>query len=82
MYNYDLLRGFIRTCFGNQMEYAKFLGIGVTALYERLTNKVNFSQEDIFRTKKKIEEVNYPFTIQDLFFDKSVRKTEEDKKEG
>lgn len=53
MYNYDLLRGFIRTCFGNQMEYAKFLGIGVTALYERLTNKVNFSQEDIFRTKKR-----------------------------
>lgn len=48
-FEYSALRGFIRRFFGTNAAFAKFLGIGVTALYERLGNRVPFSQEEIAR---------------------------------
>lgn len=49
-FDYSYLRGFIKQNFKTNEEYAKFLGIGTTALYERLKNNVPFSQDEIYKT--------------------------------
>ena len=46
-FNYAYLRGFIKEHFGSNHKFAEFLGISDTALYERLANKVPFTQHEI-----------------------------------
>lgn len=67
-FNYSYMRGFIRENFKTYGNYAKFLGISVTTLYDRLNGKVPFNQIDIYRTanfaldrKLTEEEVNLIF---------------------
>lgn len=51
-YDYRFLRGFIKENFGSNDKYAKFLGIGTTALYERLACNIPFRQTEIDATAK------------------------------
>lgn len=67
-FDYSYLRGFIKEHFGSNLAFAKFLGIGTTALYERLSNKVPFAQTEIhkvatesLRRKLTPDEVNLLF---------------------
>lgn len=46
-FDYAYLRGFIKEHFGSNAKFAKFLGIGTTALYARLANKTPFTQSEI-----------------------------------
>lgn len=52
-YDYSYLKGFIRQEYGTNQSYADFLGIGTTSLYNRLANRVPFTQEEIDRTAKR-----------------------------
>lgn len=68
VFNYAYLRGFIKEHFGSNENFAKFLGIGSTALYERLSNKVPFTQYEIVKVAREskqtplsLEEVNLLF---------------------
>lgn len=49
-FNYAYLRGFIREHFKTLAKYAEFLNISTTTLYERLSGKSPFTQEEIYRT--------------------------------
>nr|DAM27457.1 MAG TPA: Protein of unknown function (DUF739) [Caudoviricetes sp.] len=73
IYNYAYLRGFIREHFKTNQNFANFLGIGGTALYDRLSSKVPFKQTEIDKVGKKYnlsgEEVCR------LFFNSNIRKT-------
>lgn len=73
VYNYAYLRGFIKEHFNSNQNFATFLGIGATALYDRLSSKVPFKQTEIDKVGKKYnlsgEEVCR------LFFDSEIRKT-------
>lgn len=73
IYNYAYLRGFIREHFETNKNFANFLGIGGTALYDRLSSKVPFKQTEIDKVGKKYnlsgEEVCR------LFFNSEIRKT-------
>ena len=51
-FDYSELRGLIRSKFGTQKNYAKAIGISITSLQERLSNKVPFRQTEIVRTKQ------------------------------
>ena len=51
-FDYSELRGLIRSKFGTQENYAKAIGISITSLQERLSNKVPFRQTEIVRTKQ------------------------------
>lgn len=75
-FNYAHLRGFIAEHFKSIDNFAKFLGIGTTALYDRLGNRVPFTQREIDKvanhaTERKLsaEEISV------LFFTHKVRKT-------
>lgn len=72
-YDYRYLRGFIKENFGSNDKYAKFLGIGTTALYERLACNIPFRQTEIDVTAK------YGGLSGDdlmrLFFTKEIRKS-------
>lgn len=46
-FNYDYLRGFIKENYGTINKFAEFLGIGTTQIYERLGNRVPFTQKEI-----------------------------------
>ncbi len=48
-FNYSHLKGFIRGNFGTNREFAKFLDIGETALYDRLANRRPFTQTEMDR---------------------------------
>lgn len=48
-FDYNALRGFIRANFKTNKRFAKFLGIGETALYDRLSNRVPFTQTEMDR---------------------------------
>lgn len=63
-YDYRELQGLIRSKFGNQESYAKAIGISLTSLTERLSNKIPFKQNEILTTKqilnlspKKVDEI-------------------------
>lgn len=75
-FDYSYLRGFIKEHFGNNKKFAEFTGISLTALYDRLANKVPFSQSEIDKVAKystgrelSAEEVSK------LFFTHKIRKT-------
>lgn len=46
-YDYSKLRGRITEKLGNNKKLAEKLGISTTALYNKLSNKVPFSQDEI-----------------------------------
>lgn len=46
-FNYDYLRIFIKENYGTINKFAEFLGIGTTQIYERLGNRVPFTQKEI-----------------------------------
>lgn len=48
-FDYSALKGFIRAHFGTNREFAKFMGIGETALYDRLANRTPFTQTEMDR---------------------------------
>lgn len=73
IYNYAYLRGFIREHFETNKNFANFLGIGGTALYDRLSSKVPFKQTEIDKVGKK-----YNLSGDEvcrLFFNSEIRKT-------
>lgn len=49
-FNYAYLKGFIKTYFSTQAEYARFLGISSTSLYERFRGEHSFSQDEMYKT--------------------------------
>jgi len=63
-FNYSYLRGFIKENFGNNHNFAKFLEIGDTALYDRLANKVPFTQIEI--NKVALEATNKKLTASEI----------------
>lgn len=54
-FDYRKLRGKIREVYNTQDDFAKDLGIGRVSLSKRLTNKIEFSQQEI---KKSCEILN------------------------
>lgn len=80
MFDYTALKGFIAMYFGTKKKFGEFLGIGHDALYNKLSNKNNFTQREIMLVEKKICEVGAPFTIYDLFFTTKIRKNTDIKK--
>jgi hypothetical protein len=52
-FNYAKLRGFIAEHFVTHSNFAKFLGIGTTALSERMQNKVPFTQREIAKVARE-----------------------------
>jgi|GEM_PF-560786 len=76
-FNYAYLRGFIRENFKTLAKYADFLGISATTLYERLSGKSPFTQEEIYRTAKY--SLGRPLSVDEvtlLFFTREFRKIE------
>ena len=68
-FDYSYLRGFIKEYFGTQEVFAKFLGIGRTALSERLNGNVPFNQDEIYKTINEAkEEKLLPEEVELLFF--------------
>lgn len=49
-WKYDKLRGRIREMCGTQDAFAKKLGLGRVSLSQRLNNRQEFSQDEIFRS--------------------------------
>lgn len=75
-FDYSYLRGFIREHFGSNTKFAQFLGIGTTALYDRLANKTPFTQKEIDKVVRTAtgKELS-PNEINMLFFTHKIRKT-------
>lgn len=77
VFNYAYLRGFIRENFKTLAKYADFLGISTTTLYERLSGKSPFTQEEIYRTAN--HSLSKPLSADEvtlLFFTCEFRKSE------
>ncbi len=67
-FDYSYLRGFIKEHFKTQEAFAKFLGIGTTALSERLNGNIPFSQNEIFKTINEAKEEKLSAEEVDLLF--------------
>lgn len=52
VFDYSKLRGLIKERSMTLADYASSIGISMTTLYERLTNKTPFSQSEIVKTKQ------------------------------
>lgn len=75
-FNYAYLRGFIAEYFGSNYNFSKFLGIGTTALYDRLKNRVPFTQREIDKVANyAIERRLTADEVSALFFTHKIRKT-------
>ena len=75
-FNYDYLRIFIKENYGTINKFAEFLGIGSTQIYERLGNRVPFTQKEIDKVANESKaEPLPPQEIYRLFFTKEARKT-------
>ncbi|KXB91796.1 toxin-antitoxin system, antitoxin component, Xre family [Veillonellaceae bacterium DNF00626] len=77
-FDYSYLRGFIKEHFGTNQKFADFLGIGVTALYDRLKNTVSFKTSEARAVGER-----FNLSAEDmerLFFTNKVRKIEHNKK--
>ena len=75
-FNYTHLRGFIVEHFKTIDNFAKFLGIGPTALYDRLGNRVPFTQREIDKVANQA--IDRKLTAEEvsiLFFTHKIRKT-------
>lgn len=73
VYNYNLLRGMVRSRGMTLCQYAKAIGISNTSLHERLRSRVPFSQPEIERSVKVLSLDNAD--IVPLFFNSEIRKT-------
>lgn len=51
-FDYSKLRGLIKERSMTLTDYASSIGISMTTLYERMTNKTPFSQSEIAKTKQ------------------------------
>lgn len=51
-FDYSKLRGLIKERSMTLTDYASSIGISMTTLYERMTNKTPFSQSEIVKTKQ------------------------------
>ena len=70
-FNYDKPRGFIKDNYGTIKTYAEILGIGTTQIYERLGNRVPFTQKEIDKVANESKaEPLPPQEIYRLFFTK------------
>lgn len=72
-YDYAYLRGFIKEQFRSNQNFADFIGIGITALYDRLSGKTAFRQDEIDAIVR-----GYGLSgdeIKRIFFTRKVRKT-------
>lgn len=65
-FDYSELRGLIRSKFGTQENYAKAIGLSLTSLNERLSNKIPFKQTEIVTTKQLLDLTTD--RIDELFF--------------
>lgn len=75
-YDYSYLRGFILEHFGNNANFARFLGIGTTALYARLASKTPFTQAEIDMVARSAAgRLLTPNEINRLFFTHKIRKS-------
>lgn len=75
-FNYDYLRVFIKENYGTINKFADFLGIGTTQIYERLGNRVPFTQKEIDKVANESKDKPLPpQEIYRLFFTKQARKT-------
>lgn len=52
VFDYSKLRGLIKERSMTLTDYASSIGISMTTLYERMTNKTPFSQSEIVKTKQ------------------------------
>ena len=68
-FDYSYLRGFIKEHFKSNERFAKFLGLGNATLYLRLSNKVPFTQRDIYKvTNESIDRKLTADEVELLFF--------------
>lgn len=75
-FNYTQLRVFIIENFGNIRNFSRFLGIGTTALYDRLGNKVPFTQREIDKVARYAMGRHLTANeVSALFFTHKIRKT-------
>lgn len=75
-YDYAYLRGFIQEHFGSNKNFAKFLGIGTTALYDRLANRTPFTQDEIDKVAHdSTGSILNGSEINRLFFTQKIRKS-------
>lgn len=75
-YDYSYLRGFIQEHFGTNQKFAEFLGIGTTALYDRLANRSPFTQDEIDKVAHEATgRVLDGSDINRLFFERKIRKS-------
>lgn len=72
-YDYAYLRGFIKEQFGSNQNFADFIGIGITALYDRLSGKTAFKQDEIDAVVREYELTGDE--IMRIFFTRKIRKT-------
>lgn len=75
-YDYAYLRGFIQEHFGSNAKFALFLGIGPTALYDRLANRTPFTQDEIDKVAHEATgSVLDGSEVNRLFFTRKIRKS-------
>ena len=72
-FDYSELRGVIRAKFGTNENFARILGISQNSLYERLSNRVAFKQDEIMRVKKLLGLTSE--RVDEIFFTEKIRKS-------
>lgn len=75
MWNYDKLRGKIKEKYGSQDKFAEKMKIGRVSLSQRLTGKLEFSQNEMNRAIELLELEKSEIPI--YFFTPKVQKTEQ-----
>lgn len=75
VFDYAKLLGKIKEVFNSQAAFAKAIGLSESALSQRLTNKVDFSQEEILRSVSLLG-INRG-QVAEYFFTPKVRKTKQ-----
>lgn len=79
-YNYNKLKGRIKEICGTQGTYAKLVGLSDTSINNKLNNKVQFTQDEIYNSLTILN--ISPNEIVHIFFTKEVEDNSTKKKEG
>lgn len=75
-WDYSKLSGRIREKLGTQDKFSELLGMSRTSLSQRLNNKIEFSQDEMF---KSCEILSIPLVeLPVYFFTQSVKKSEQE----
>lgn len=77
-FNYNRLRGKIKECYDTQEKFADELGIGRVSLSQRLSNKLEFTQDEILRACQLLN-IDWE-ELEDYFFSEVYVKTTKYKK--